>query len=204
MATVSAYVEHQLPNRTRLRVPERRGDAKFFTDLAKQIAALPTVRHVGVNARTTSVLIEHHGHLQALADEAARRGIFQLSGQPANPRRTHTMHRGSTVSPVEPLTWVAAGLTGLGMLQTGRGRFGGNALESFWQGYSAQVLLHQPWLAVALVSIGLYHVVNGRLLGPATSLFFHAASARHLARTLQAKQQPAGPTQSPPGQYPTG
>ena len=38
-----AHIAHQLPGRVRLRIPERRGDAAFFDELARALASWPGI-----------------------------------------------------------------------------------------------------------------------------------------------------------------
>lgn len=65
-----AYVVHSLPGRTRFRIPERRHDQAFFSELAKHLAALKGVTKVESNPMTASVLLHHDGEIGDLLAQA--------------------------------------------------------------------------------------------------------------------------------------
>ncbi len=65
-----AYAVHHVPGRTRLRIPERRGDPAFFEEAARRLARVPGVHRVDANPLTGSVLVHHAGDLDSLLDEA--------------------------------------------------------------------------------------------------------------------------------------
>jgi hypothetical protein len=74
----TAQVCHRIAGRTRLRVPERRGDAAYFAQVQRALAGQQGVEQCDVNPATASILIEHSASLEALAEYAAQAGLFRL------------------------------------------------------------------------------------------------------------------------------
>lgn len=62
-----AYIAHTLPGRTRLRIPGRRGDRAFFTELADRLKRSKGIDAVHVNPMTGSLLVRYDGNLDDLA-----------------------------------------------------------------------------------------------------------------------------------------
>src|SRR5690606_18579227 len=50
---------HCLPRRTRLKVPRRRRDRAYFTELGRRLAALSGVERVTVTPETASIVVHH-------------------------------------------------------------------------------------------------------------------------------------------------
>jgi hypothetical protein len=73
-----AHPVHSLPGRTRLRVPNRRGDAAFFTELTHRLVQCTGVGKVETNPLTGSVLVHHEGGLRELLMHAAACGLGEL------------------------------------------------------------------------------------------------------------------------------
>jgi hypothetical protein len=74
----TAHVCHRIAGRTRLRVPERRGDAVYFAQVHSALAGHEGVGRCDVNPATASILIEHSVSLEALAEFAVQAGLFRL------------------------------------------------------------------------------------------------------------------------------
>jgi hypothetical protein len=178
--TPAAVIEHQLPKRTRLRIPSKRGDASFFASIGQRLAEIPGVERARANTLTGHVVLEQARAFDAIAADAARNGIFELRRSTEKP---DTSGRGVPPSEAGTLSMFALGFTGMGAYQLAQGRVAGSAVENFWNAYGSYRTLEQPWLAALLVGCGLYQLLNGELLGSAASLFFYAASARYMART---------------------
>ena len=79
-----AYVAHRVPGRTRVRVPEARGDAAYFERAERVLANLTEVDRVHTDHRTGSVLVCHRGDFREIEAGAERAGLFVLiaSSQP--------------------------------------------------------------------------------------------------------------------------
>lgn len=52
-----AYVQHQTGQRVRLRIPAKKGDAAFFSDLQSKLTALPSAARIEMNPLTGSLLL---------------------------------------------------------------------------------------------------------------------------------------------------
>ena len=61
-----AYLVHSIPGRTRLKIPERRGDHIFFDEVAERLRNCAGVSEVECNPLTGSVLIHHSGLIDTL------------------------------------------------------------------------------------------------------------------------------------------
>lgn len=55
---------HNLPRRTRLKVPQRRGDAVFFADLRRRLAACSGVDSVSASPDAASIVVHHSPEFQ--------------------------------------------------------------------------------------------------------------------------------------------
>ena len=178
--TPAAVIAHQLPNRTRLRIPSKRGDAPFFASLGQRLAELPGVEWARTNAVAGSVVFEHAREFDAIASDAARDGIFELQ-RPAG----ETTGSGDAVLPRVgmALSTLSFSFVGMSAYQLTQGRYMGSAVENFWNAYGSYRTLDKSWLAALLVGCGLYQLLDGELLGSATTLLFYAASAEYMART---------------------
>ncbi len=128
-----ALVVHAIPNRTRLRIPSRRGDPVFFASIATALAAMPGIRRVAVQSVTGSVLLEHGKPATKLLEEIADAGLFRVSElrrqtQPLQPVAFDPkiavgvgmgvfalwqLTKGRVLPPAITLGWYAAALTGL-------------------------------------------------------------------------------------------
>lgn len=175
-----AELVHQLPGRLRLRMNGQRGDAAFFADMAKRVAALAGVHAVRANSRTGSLLIGYNGTADALVRSASEQGVLRIAAPAPKPVRVAVRSR--RLVAVQPLSVAAAGLTGLGLYQAARGRLLSSATEHFWHAYSAYAQMNRKPIAATLGALGLYQLARGRILGSAASLVFYALSARNMAR----------------------
>ncbi len=186
----SAYVEHQLPGRLRLRVPEKRGDREYFESVRKALSGHPAVGQLKVNPATGSILLHYNGAAEPVTTTAHERGLFEVSQDVVRTAKaSDSQANGSRLLP-GGLNTVANALAGLALLQVSRGQAFGNASENFWNAYAAKRLLQQPGVAALFATVGAYQVLRGRFLGSATSLLFYSLVTRQLAAT-QAKAVPS-------------
>jgi hypothetical protein len=189
----TAWVEHELPGRIRLRIASRRGDRPFFHAIVQHMKEHPGVTSLHANVDTGSVLICHDGAFGDVAALGDEHSLFTVQWpQPAQVRLRRREERDGPASGAN-LAGAAAGLSALGVYQAARGRLFGSATESFWQAYGAHQLLGRPGVAGALAAIGVYQLAAGALFGAASSLFFYALTAQHLARIQAAGPEPQGP-----------
>jgi hypothetical protein len=71
-----ATAVHKTDGRLRLRIPEKKGDAEFFSGIKEKLAHCPGVEKVGVNACTGSVLVIHHASPGQIGEYASQQGLF--------------------------------------------------------------------------------------------------------------------------------
>lgn len=193
----SAYLEHQIPGRVRLRIPSRRGDGPFFEQARQNLLGAATVEAVNVNPATASLLVRHSGDVGSIRAEAARRGIFRLqNGKPAEVA-ARPVTRARAEAGTAPVGAAELGLSSLGLYQIARGNSLGSASEIFWNAYGAHRLLNNPGLALLLCGLGVWQTLRGDWLGPASALLFYAMVARKLreadvAETAAAQAVPGG------------
>ncbi len=165
-------IEHALPGRVRLRFRSRRGDRKFFEDVARVLREDPIVRGVDANPLTGGVLIRYAGRPEQFAELAHRHGI-PLKHAAATARKLPKLSAGRSI----PVSSVALGLLALGQLA--RGRLAGSAGEQFWQAHALQQLQAPGFVPAALIGVGLIQLMMGRILPPASSLIAYALVLRY-------------------------
>ena len=182
-ALPDAHVEHELPGRLRRRGPSRRGDRGYFAWASQSGAGLAGVRRVQANPLTGGLLMEHAADAAAIAAFAREHGLFDLRPRAVPTQTRALVPAGAPRAALpHPLSVVALGLAGAGVVQLARGQALGSASESLWNAVSAQAVLKQPVLAAGLTGLGLVQLTRGPVLGSAVSLFLYALNARRLAR----------------------
>lgn len=77
--TATAYLEHTLGHRTRLRFRQQRGDEPFFHRLRERLSQHPDIQEVRASPRTGGVLVLHRLPLQELLEYAEAEGLFQVT-----------------------------------------------------------------------------------------------------------------------------
>ena len=200
--TPTAYIEHELTNRLRLRVPSERGNAPFFQNAIAQLRKAPGVTRVSANPATGSLLVCHDVSTDAIVSVLARDCRYAIGA--GVPSRARNQRRGS-IRARDPNEVLAVGLSGLGVLQVARGQVTGSAAENLWNAYRAQTHLKKPWLSALLVGLGLYQLVNGELLNSATALMFYALTAQRLSEEKRSARQEQPPEETgQPAMLPDG
>ncbi len=79
MSVAVAHIVHSLPGRTRLKVPDRRGEPRYFTRLSECLSHCAGVARLQVNPRTGSLLLEHTVPLAQIAAFAQTHQLFTLA-----------------------------------------------------------------------------------------------------------------------------
>lgn len=125
-----AEVAHAIPGRARLRVPDRRGDAAFFSSVASGLSSLPGVLQVETTALTGSILIRHGGPLEKVSAAAQNAGLFILRDPAPQPARAST-------AAVDPRLLVVLALAGAALWQMSREKVLPPALTLLW--YASQL-----------------------------------------------------------------
>jgi len=81
-----AHICHRTPDRIRIKIPARKGDAAYFAWLRDQACQCPGVTKAEVNAVTGSVLLSHQLDIRQLAEFAAANHLFSLEISGAVPK----------------------------------------------------------------------------------------------------------------------
>ena len=129
-----AYVEHQIPGRLRLRIPERRGDVAFFQRVVGALSKVPDVTELDGSPLTGSVRIRYSGTSEAIAAAAAKEGLFEIrkrdgEAQPKKPPKepaSPAPHGDAGMLSIS----IATGLSGLALFQVTQGQVTGSAAEN--------------------------------------------------------------------------
>lgn len=161
-ALATAHVVHALPGRVRVRVPERRGDAAFFEDLASRLATLPAVAAVATNPLTGGVLIHFTGAVEAFAlSAAAVLGDIRLDLSPP---------------PVPP------------MLERLRGEL--TSIDATIQGLTEGELDARSVLFAGLIAVSAVQLLRGNIVAPAATMLWYAAELARRRTRAQGAGQP--------------
>lgn len=182
-----AHIEHHLPGRVRLRVPSKRGQAAFFERVVKELSKHPAIWELIASPLTGSITLQYSEPLQAIMDAALELTLFEIgqlkpgvkAGESKRPER---LGRGASLAGS-----VAAGLSGLSAYQAVQGNIVGNAVESFWLSFSAQITLGRPDLSAVFAALGVWQMLRGQFLGSASSLFFYSMVMRQVAAVEEAR-----------------
>jgi hypothetical protein len=145
--TFTAYINHSLPSRLRIRVPSKTGDVDYFARVYSSLGKLPGVNEVRVNHVTGSILLLHDDiSLQQLREHAAAEQLFTLEQQSLpNPTVVERFAaglngldrglRGVTANNVDVRTVVLAGLAGMAVRQIQQGQVMVPAVSLLWYAY---------------------------------------------------------------------
>ena len=171
-----ALLVHELPGRTRLRVPEQRRQHAWFAAAADRLSRHSRVRRVTVNAQTGSILLLHEGSARELIAELAD-WMTIVPHQPGSVRRP-PLPRSLHVTPEAAMQALALGSVVLGVWQARRGRLLASAVEHLWHARGALRILKSPALAAAFAGGALTQLGRGRILSSAASLWYYAARLR--------------------------
>ena len=182
-----AHIEHHLPGRVRLRVPSKRGEAAFFERVVKELSKHPAIWELVASPLTGSITLEYSEPLQAIMDAAVDLLLFETGQRKPSAKAGETMRSERLSRDASLAGSVAAGLSGLSAYQAVRGNIVGNAVESFWLSFSAQVTLGRSDLSAVFAAAGVWQMLTGQLLGSASSLFFYSLVMRQVAAVEAAR-----------------
>ncbi len=130
----AAHITHAIANRTRLRIPSRRGDRVYFASLATTLSVMPGIQRVTVQPVTGSVLLEHTKRLAKLLQAAQEAQLFRLSEPWQQPAP-------SQPAAVDPKLLIGIGMGVFALWQLTRGRILPPAMTLGWYAASAAGLL---------------------------------------------------------------
>jgi hypothetical protein len=149
----SAYIKHQLPGRVRLKIPQKRGDFRYFDRIAELFTGYKGITQLQLNPPAASILICHATKIDFLniAEFAQTNGLFTIIEQPEE--ETFSI-------PHLPIAKLAS--TGLSRLD--------ESLMDFSQGR----LDGRTLLIMALIGLAGRQMSRGHVLGAASSLLWYA------------------------------
>jgi hypothetical protein len=148
-----ATVSHTLQDRTRFRIPARKGDAAFFAAVEKTLTAHAQIHQVVANPLTGSVLVQHNLALTDLARYAQEQQLFTVEAK-APASRALNLASGS-IDQVDHL-----------LQRTTQGAFDLTEL-----------------LFVGLIAAAIIQFLRGKVFAPATTLLSYAATLLVFHRT---------------------
>lgn len=143
----TVYIAHQYKDRTRLRIPARRGNDAYFNHVGQLLAERDDVAYVETNFLTGSILLHHDASLDDLLHYAAERQLFAL------PTRT------PAAVPV---------------LEQASSNF--DRLDCYIQHKTQGTLDLEGAVFTSLVIAAIVQIFRGQTLGPASALLSYAAA----------------------------
>jgi hypothetical protein len=124
--TAAAQTLHVMVGRSRIRIPEMRGDAEWFEGVRRGLAAYPGITRVKANPAGASLLVEGHDlAVRRIGSVAESQGWFRL--EPEAP----PVERGRRLDALVPV------LVLLALVQAMRGQIMVPALNLLW--YAARL-----------------------------------------------------------------
>lgn len=183
------YIAHQLPDRVRIKVDAKRGDRTFFDRLVSDLSAAPNVTQVRANPQAGSVAVSFDPRKGPIRSALEATGVFHFREPEPRQARAETARLSSEGAP-DPNEVLAAGLSGLGVIQLVNGEAVGPASENLFNAYRAYAYLGNRPVTLTLTVLGLVQFARGQYLNSATSLFFYALTAWQMARERRAAVRP--------------
>lgn len=125
-----------------MRIPDKRGDAKYFDELAEAFSRIGNVQTARANPMTASIVLEFSGAWQDLLQQFQARDLPRIDGMALNggqsARPVRQIHAINLVSgrEIDPAFMAGAALGAAGLFQTIRGQIFVPAITFFW--YAAQ------------------------------------------------------------------
>ena len=149
----SAFIKHQLP-RVRLKIPDKRGDFRYFNQIADSFADCLGITQLQLNPPAASILICHRTDIpfENIAEFAETNGLFYLEEKPEDYE--------AVVIPNLPL----ATLTSVGL----------NRLDASLLNFSQGRIDTRSLLFLSLVGLGIHQITRGNIMAPAASLLWYA------------------------------
>jgi hypothetical protein len=153
-----AFVTHASQGRVRVKIPEKKKDRDYFSQLKNYLVPLPGVVKVETNSLTGSVLVLHSldfntlDDLRTMSQYSEMMGLFKLAepgaasvslaqGLAGAVAGVNQGVKGVTGGFVDLPTLGIAGLLGVGIWQISRGEVAVPALTALW--YASSILRNQ-------------------------------------------------------------
>ncbi|MDD5319722.1 MAG: hypothetical protein PHD43_03730 [Methylococcales bacterium] len=152
----SAYIKHQLPGRVRLKIPQKKGDFRYFDRIAELFSDCPGITQLQLNPPAASILICHEIEIQFLniAEFAQTNGLFTIIEQPAEEETFSIPYL-----PIPKLTSTGLSRIDESLTDFSRGLVDGRSL-----------------LFLALIGLAVRQMTKGAIMGPASTLLWYAFS----------------------------
>lgn len=174
-----AYVVHSLPGRVRLRVPSRRGDRRYFSQLPGMLQNVSGIAILRVNPAAGSVVLRHEVSLQQVRRAAWRSAAFLLD-VPDHRGARRSVRIGWRDSPAAEPTPIAVGKpyskaqAGRRLLTALRNGHSRSAIENLFHGYAAMRVARDPLTGLMLLGAGAAQLARGDLLSSVLAIAFRA------------------------------
>ncbi|WP_031432449.1 HMA2 domain-containing protein [Methylomarinum vadi] len=150
----SAFVKHQLPGRVRLKIPEKKGDFRYFDRVADVFAGSQGITQLQLNPPAASVLISHRDDIsfQHIVEFAENNGLFRLTEKPED---------------YEPLTLPNLPIATLSSIGLDR-------VDDSLLNLSKNRLDNRSVLFLTLIGLAIHQIARGNIMAPAASLLWYA------------------------------
>jgi hypothetical protein len=152
------FVAHVSQGRVRVKIPEKKNDQEYFSQLKKYLEPLPGVKKVETNSLTGSVLVLHTLDLKSLddlkimSDYSEMLGLFKVAPPDASNASIARSLAGGFVGLNQSVQGLTAGamdlptlgffgLLGVGLWQMSRGEVAVPAITALW--YASSLLKDQ-------------------------------------------------------------
>jgi hypothetical protein len=153
-----AFVTHVSHGRVRVKIPAKKKDLDYFSQLKRYLMPLPGIVNVETNSLTGSVLVLHSLDLENLDDlktvsqYSEMMGLFKLA-EPQNDSNSlghglaagfaglNQSVKGASAGVVDLPTLGIVGLLGLGIWQISRGEIAVPAITALW--YASSIMKDQ-------------------------------------------------------------
>jgi hypothetical protein len=151
----SAYIKHQLPGRVRLKIPQKRGDFRYFDRIAELFTGCPGITQLQLNPSAASILVCHGTETDFLniAEFAQANGLFTIVEPPEE--ETFTI----PYLPIPKLTSTGLNRLDESLMDFSQGRLDGRSL-----------------LFLSLIGLAIRQMAKGHIMGPASTLLWYAFS----------------------------
>jgi len=150
-----AYIKHQMPGRVRVKIPQKKGDFRYFDRIAESFAGCPGITQLQLKPSAASILICHETETDFLniTEFAQTNGLFTIIEQPEEEAFT---------IPYLPIPLLAASDL--------------NRLDESLMDFSRDRLDGRSLLFLALIGLAVRQMTKGHVLGPASTLLWYAFS----------------------------
>jgi hypothetical protein len=150
----SAFIKHQLPGRVRLKIPQKKGDFRYFDRIAESFAECLGITQLQLNPPAASILICHRTDtpFQDIVEFAETKSLFSLTEMPKD-------YEAITIPNLPLATLTSTGLSRIdkSLLSFSHGRLDGRSL-----------------LFLALIGLAIHQITRGNIMAPAASLLWYA------------------------------